>query len=58
MLNHPNFDGINTDVNSGSFGKAQYLVGDGGTYGPGLTTGGGWSNGVARRFQVGARLTF
>lgn len=58
VLNHPNFDGIVTDVSSGSFGKAQYLVGDGGTYGPGLVTGGGWSNGVARRFQVGARLTF
>jgi hypothetical protein len=57
-LNHPNFDGIDTNVNSGTFGKAQYLVGDGGTYGPGLVTGGGWSNGVARRFQFGAKITF
>ena len=55
VLNHPNFNGIRTDLNSAQFGKAQYLVGDGGRYGPAV---GSWSNGVARRFQFGARLTF
>ena len=54
-LNHPNFNGIVTDLNSAQFGRAQYLVGDGGRYGPSV---GAWSNGVARRFQFGARLTF
>lgn len=27
LINHPNFDGINTNLNSGSFGKAGLLVG-------------------------------
>jgi hypothetical protein len=27
MMNHPNFDGITTNLNSGSFGKANILVG-------------------------------
>jgi hypothetical protein len=40
--NHPNFDGINSDLNSGSFGKAQILVG----------------NAPSRRLQLGARITF
>jgi hypothetical protein len=40
--NHPNFDGINTNLNSGSFGKAQILIG----------------NAISRRLQVGARFTF
>ena len=40
--NHPNFDGINTNLNSGSFGKAQILVG----------------NAPSRRLQLGARVTF
>ena len=57
VLNHPNFGGIQTNLNSGQFGKAQYLVGNGGIYNP--TTGdGSWANGVARRFQFGARLSF
>ena len=57
VLNHPNFGGIQTNLNSGQFGRAQYLVGNGGIYNP--TTGGGsWSNGIARRFQFGARLSF
>jgi hypothetical protein len=42
LINHPNFDGINTDLNSGSFGKAQLLVG----------------NAISRRLQLGARITF
>ncbi len=56
VLNHPNFDGIVTNGNSSRFGQAQYLVGDGGIYGP--RAGGSWANGVARRFQLGARVTF
>jgi hypothetical protein len=40
--NHPNFDGIVTNLNSGSFGKAQILVG----------------NAPSRRLQLGARITF
>ncbi len=40
--NHPNFDGINTDLNSGSFGKASITIG----------------NAPARRIQLGARITF
>jgi hypothetical protein len=40
--NHPNFDGINTNLNSGSFGKAQILVGEA----------------ISRRLQLGGRITF
>jgi hypothetical protein len=40
--NHPNFDGIDTNLNSGSFGKAQILVGAA----------------PSRRLQMGARITF
>src|SRR5579872_161936 len=40
--NHPNFDGINTNLNSGSFGKAQLLVGQA----------------PSRRLQLGARFMF
>jgi hypothetical protein len=42
LINHPNFDGIVTNLNSGSFGKAQILVG----------------NAPSRRLQLGARITF
>lgn len=56
VLNHPNFDGIVTDLNNGNFGKATYVVGDGGYYGP--SAGGSWANGVARRFQFGAKIMF
>jgi hypothetical protein len=41
-LNHPNFDGITSDVNSGSFGKANILVG----------------GAPSRRLQLGARIIF
>ncbi len=27
LFNHPNFDGIDTNLNSGTFGQAQLLVG-------------------------------
>jgi hypothetical protein len=27
LINHPNFDGITTNLNSGNFGKAQFLAG-------------------------------
>ncbi len=50
-LNHPNFDGIVTDVNSGQFGRAQLLVGNRGT-----TTAGAAS--ISRVLQLGARLSF
>jgi hypothetical protein len=40
--NHPNFDGIVTNLNSGTFGKAQILVG----------------NAPSRRLQLGARISF
>jgi hypothetical protein len=40
--NHPNFDGINTSLSSGSFGKASYLVGQA----------------PSRNLQLGARITF
>lgn len=40
--NHPNFDGIQTNLNSAQFGKAQILVG----------------NAPSRRLQLGARITF
>ena len=56
VMNHPNFDCTTTNVSSGSFGKSGCLVGDGGIYGP--STGGSWANGVARRFQVSAKLSF
>lgn len=45
--NHPNFDGIVTNLNSGDFGKAQILAGQGtDAYEP------------SRRLQLGARITF
>jgi hypothetical protein len=40
--NHPNFDGISSDLNSGGFGKASLLVG----------------NAISRRLQLGARIMF
>ena len=40
--NHPNFDGIQTNLNSGEFGKAQILVGEA----------------PSRRLQLGARISF
>lgn len=40
--NHPNFDGIQTNLNSGNFGKAQILVG----------------SAPSRRLQLGARIQF
>ena len=42
LANHPNFDGITSNVNSGGFGKANILVG----------------NAPSRRLQLGARITF
>src|SRR5262249_55426115 len=42
FLNHPNFDGIVTDLNSAQFGRAQILVG----------------SAPARRVQLGARFEF
>jgi hypothetical protein len=56
LFNHPNFDGIVTDLNSSQFGKAQFVVGDGGIYGP--SAGGSWGNGIARRWQLSVRLSF
>jgi hypothetical protein len=45
--NHPNFDGIDANLNSGTFGKAQILAGQGtDSYEP------------SRRLQLGARLIF
>jgi hypothetical protein len=41
-INHPNFDGINTNLDSGSFGKAQILIG----------------NAISRNLQLGARIMF
>ncbi|HKE26522.1 MAG TPA: TonB-dependent receptor [Bryobacteraceae bacterium] len=40
--NHPNFDGITTNLNSGNFGKAQLLVG----------------NAPSRRLQLGGKIYF
>jgi hypothetical protein len=40
--NHPNFDGINSNAASSSFGKATFLVG----------------NAISRNLQLGARITF
>jgi hypothetical protein len=40
--NHPNFDGIDTNLNNGTFGKAQILVG----------------NAHSRTLQLGGRITF
>jgi hypothetical protein len=40
--NHPNFDGIQTDLDSSNFGKAQLLVG----------------NATSRLLQLGGRITF
>jgi hypothetical protein len=56
VLNHPNFDCINTNLDSGTFGRATCLAGDGGIYGP--SAGGSWGNGVARRFQFSAKIFF
>src|SRR5439155_41459 len=42
FLNHPNLDGVNTNLSSSTFGRAQILVG----------------SAPARRFQLGARLEF
>ena len=42
ILNHPNFDGIVTNLNNSRFGRAQILVG----------------NSPSRILQLGARLTF
>ncbi len=42
LINHPNFDGLDTNLNSGNFGRAQILVG----------------SAPARRIQLGARLSF
>ena len=42
LLNHPNFDGITTDLNSANFGRAQILVG----------------SAPARRLQLGVRYEF
>jgi hypothetical protein len=42
LINHPNFDGIRSDLNSAQFGKAQLLVGAA----------------PSRRLQLGARLQF
>lgn len=42
VINHPNFDGIRTDLSSSQFGRAQILVGDA----------------PARRLQMGVRVTF
>jgi hypothetical protein len=47
LINHPNFDGIDTNLNSGSFGKAQFLVGSYALDGA-----------PARRLQMGVRITF
>ncbi|MGA3044240.1 MAG: TonB-dependent receptor, partial [Bryobacteraceae bacterium] len=40
--NHPNFDGITTDVSSGGFGKANILIG----------------NAISRNMQLGLRIMF
>jgi len=40
--NHPNFDYIQSNLNDGTFGKAQGLIG----------------NAISRRLQLGARITF
>ncbi|HEX3744483.1 MAG TPA: carboxypeptidase regulatory-like domain-containing protein [Bryobacteraceae bacterium] len=42
LLNHPNFDGIDTNVNAGDFGVANLLVG----------------GAPSRRLQLGGRVTF
>jgi hypothetical protein len=47
LLNHPNFDGIDTNLNSGTFGKAQLLIYNGGTGGA-----------ISRRLQLGLRIIF
>jgi len=47
--NHPNFDNINTNLNSGAFGKAQSLVGS-------LATCSSCS--PSRRLQLGGRIMF
>jgi Carboxypeptidase regulatory-like domain len=51
VLNHPNFDNINTDLAGSCFGCATTLVHDGSTS---LADPGS----ISRRFQLGARLTF
>ncbi len=52
LLNHPNFDGIDTNLNNATFGKAQFLVGDGIN---GIEP---ESNAKARRIQLGMRVSF
>ena len=42
LLNHPNFDGLDTNVASGTFGRALILVG----------------SAPARRLELGARISF
>jgi hypothetical protein len=42
LMNHPNFDGVDTNLNDSSFGKAQYEVG----------------TSVARSLQLGLRIVF
>jgi hypothetical protein len=42
LINHPNFDGIQSNLNSGNFGKAQILIG----------------NAISRRLQLGLRIMF
>ncbi|MBV9675144.1 MAG: hypothetical protein JO185_02335, partial [Acidobacteriaceae bacterium] len=52
LLNHPNFDGIDTDLNSSTFGRAQILTG------PGITGIEPQSTAKARRTQLGLRVSF
>ena len=47
LLNHPNFDFIDSNLNDGTFGKAQGLVAS-------SPSGGA----IARQLQLGARITF
>jgi len=48
LFNHPNFDGINTDLSSSTFGQAQVLVG----------SGAGGFTGVSRIMSLSLRLSF
>ncbi|MBV9309055.1 MAG: TonB-dependent receptor, partial [Acidobacteriaceae bacterium] len=52
LLNHPNFDGIDTNLNSSTFGRAQILTG------PGITGIEPQSTAKARRVQLGLRVSF
>jgi hypothetical protein len=49
IMNHPNFDGINTDLSGDKFGKSQCTVGDATCPSP---------SAPSRRLQLGLRLTF